>query len=133
MEVYRTFVLRDRSVWARFVAFIKAANNPDKPLAVTVHEAEKPRSSLQNAAAHALVREIANNAWVSGKQFSHDAWWELLAREYGPTDELTLPTGEVVRRRLSTTGMSAKDFSEFIENIRRYATEELGLELQCST
>lgn len=127
--IYRTFVLRDRAVWQRLVAFVRSVWSAERPIAVTVHEAEKPRTTLQNACARAIVREIAENAWVKGQQFSADAWWEYLARLYGPTDEITLPDGEIVTRRLSTRDMSAKEFSEFIDEVRRYAAEELGLEL----
>lgn len=127
-RIHKTFILRNDAVFERMVAFVRS-NYRGTLLAVTVGEADKPRSIGQNDYARALVREIAANAWVNGRQYSADAWWELFAREFGPCDEVELPNGEIVKRRRSTKEMSARDFSEFIENIRRYATDELGLEL----
>jgi hypothetical protein len=126
--LYRNFVLRDDAVWERAKAFIEA-NRKAVLLSVSVSEASKPRTRDQNDYARALVREVASNAWVNGRQFSADAWWEFFAREFGPCDEVELPNGEVVKRRRSTTEMSAKAFSEFIDAIRDYAANTLGLEL----
>ncbi len=128
-QIYQSFILRSPSIWQRFTAFIRLNNTVEKPLMVVVMEPEKPRTREQNAYVWAVMREIAANAWVDGKQFSAEVWFEYVARMFGACDEMVLPDGEIVIRRRSTTEMSALDFSEFIEQIKAYAATTLGLEL----
>jgi hypothetical protein len=129
MKLHKSFVLRNPEIWKRLVAFVKANWSTEKPLMVIVTEADKPRTLHQNAYYWAVIREIAANAWVGGRQFSAEAWHELLAREYGPVKDIELPNGNVVQTRCSTSDMNAGPFSEYIENIKAYAAGELGLEL----
>ena len=40
---------------------------------------------------------------------------------------MTLPDGEIITRRKSTTQMSVGEFSEFLNQIQAYAGETLGV------
>lgn len=128
-RIHRTFVLRDDAVFERMLAFLNA-NRKAVKLAVTVMEADRPRSLAQNDYARAVVREIAESAWVDGKRYGADAWWEFFARQFGPCEEIELPDGSIVTRRRSTKEMSVSEFSSFIDAVRAYATDTLGIELQ---
>jgi hypothetical protein len=129
----KTIVLRGdvqaQSLWAFLKQNWKAMADAGKPLAVSISEAKSKRSTDQNRRYWSLITEIADQAWVDGKQFSKDAWHELLARKFGVCNEITLPDGEIVLVRESTGAMDVQTFSAFMTRIEVFATQELGLEL----
>jgi hypothetical protein len=133
--LYREFTLRNGGVWNAVVAFIKA-NAPtfaDKgePLRIIVTAEEKQRNAAQNRFYFgAVLKQISEQAWVDGKQFDKDTWHEYFARKYGILDELTLPDGEIITRRKSTTQMSVGEFSEYLDNVQAYAGETLGVQFE---
>lgn len=129
-KLRKTFVVRNAEVLSRLVAFISANVGPERPLAVLVTEPDSKRTLDQNALLWALMREIAVKAWVDGRQFSAEAWFEHYARKFGDMTEIALPGGEIVYRRRSTTEMGVKRFSEFIDEVRADAAVELGVELE---
>lgn len=133
--LYKEFTLRNGSVWNLLVAFVKA-NAPgcaDKgqPLRVIVTAEERKRNEVQNRFYWgAVLRDISSQAWVDGKQFDKDTWHEYFARLYGVLDEVTLPDGEIVTLRKSTTKMSVGEFSTYLNAIQAYAAGTLGVEFE---
>jgi hypothetical protein len=133
--LYKEFTLRNGSVWNLLVAFVKA-NAPgcaDKgqPLRVIVTAEERKRNEVQNRFYWgAVLRDISAQAWVDGKQFDKDTWHEYFARLYGVLDEVTLPDGEIVTLRKSTTKMSVGEFSTYLNAIQAYAAGTLGVEFE---
>jgi hypothetical protein len=133
--LYREFKLKDGGAWNAVVAFIKA-NAPtfaDKgePLRLIVTAEEKQRNAAQNRFYWgAVLKQIAETGWVDGRQYDKDTWHEFFARRYGVLDELTLPDGEIITRRKSTTQMSVGEFSEYLNQVQAYAGETLGVEFQ---
>lgn len=129
----KTITLRGESNAQQLWAFLKqnwrAMADAGKPLAVSITEAKSKRSTSQNARYWALVTEIADQAWIDGKQFSKEAWHELLARQFGVCKEVTLPTGEIVLVRESTGDMDVQTFGAYMTKIEVFAAQELGLEL----
>lgn len=106
--------------------------DPVNPLVITVAEEEKPRTKDQNALMWAnQLTDIANQAYLNGRQFSKDAWHyyfklQYLPEEYDP--ELCLkgyrkwdyaPNGD---RLLvgSTTQLKVKGFSEYLTQIEAF-------------
>ncbi|OBR52351.1 recombination protein NinB [Paraburkholderia tropica] len=130
--LYREFTLRNGGAWNAVVAFIKA-NAPtfaDKgePLRLIVTAEERQRNAQQNRFYWgAVLRDISEKAWVDGKQYDKDTWHEFFSRRYGILEDVTLPGGEVVVRRRSTTLMSVGEFSQYLDDIQGYATTELGV------
>lgn len=62
--------------------------DPDKPLEIVIREEKKVRGMDANARMWAgPLRDIAEQAWVTGRQFSAEAWHELFKREYLPEDD----------------------------------------------
>lgn len=125
----RTFVLRDESVVAGMLAFVRAnwqrMAADSRPLSVVVTEYKARRNGEQNRLYWALLREIAQSAWVDGKQFSDEAWHcYFRARFIGYEDG---PSG--VQAPISTTTLSVAEFSVYIDRIHQYAVEELGVEV----
>lgn len=99
-----------------------------KPIAVEVSEYHAKRSSQANRRYWALVKEISENAWLGGRKYSKDAWHEHLKREILGTEEVVLPSGEIMFRGISTSNLNTAEFSEFLESAMLYAQQHLGME-----
>ncbi|WP_186202350.1 recombination protein NinB [Burkholderia gladioli] len=132
-SLYREFVIRNGSIWSNVVAFVRANAkvfaDRGEPLRVIVTAEERQRNAAQNRLYWgAILRSIAEQAWVEGRQFDKDAWHEYFARKYGVSDELTLPDGEIILRRKSTSQMSVGEFSTYLNQIQAYAANTLGVE-----
>lgn len=134
-EVYREFTLRNPSVWQSLAAFVRAnaaaCLSNGKPLRVIITAEEKKRNNEQNKFYWgAVLSAIAEQAWVNGRQYDKDTWHEYLARRFGVQEEVTLPDGEIVTRRKSTTQMTVGEFSEYLNRVQAYAATELGVEFE---
>jgi hypothetical protein len=133
--LYREFTLKSGNVWSAVVAFVRA-NAPSfaekgEPLRVIVTAEEKQRNAQQNRFYWgAVLKAISEQAWVEGRQSDKDAWHEYFARKFGVLDEVTLPDGEIITRRKSTTQMSVGEFSQYLNDVQAYATSELGVEFE---
>lgn len=130
--MFREFVVRTPDVALALAAYLKqhagraAANG--RPLRVLVVEADQPRTLPQNKRYFGyLLKAIAAQAWVDGRQFDADVWHEHLASRYGYLKEVVMPSGEIITRRKSTTEMSVAEFSEFMQQVEAYAATELGV------
>ncbi len=125
----RLFVLRGPMECKQLHAFLKAnwpaCAQAGKPLSVQVSEHKAKRSAEQNRLLWAVLHDIAASAWVGGKRYSADAWHEQFKREFIGCEEL--PSGATVG--ISTASLSVEEFSTYIERIREYASDELGIEL----
>lgn len=133
--LYREFVLRGPGVWPAVVAFVKAnaASLAEKgtPLRLIFTSDEKKRNAEQNRFYWGVVlRDIAEQAWVDGQQFGKDTWHEYFARKYGVCEEMTLPDGEIIVRRKSTTDMTIGEFSTYLTQIQAHAAGTLGVEFE---
>lgn len=98
-------------------------------MAVSVYEAKSRRTTEQNSRLHALLTDIANNAWVDGKQFDAETWKEFFRQKYIGTEEVLLPDGRRIERGISTTTLDVGAFSDFMDQISAYAAENLAVEL----
>lgn len=131
--LYREFTLRNGSVWQALVALVKANASvfaqKGEPLRVIVTSEEKKRNAEQNRFYWGVaLRDVAEQAWIDGRQFDKDTWHEYFARKFGVCEDVTLPDGEIVVRRKSTTQMSIGEFSEYLNQVQAYAARELGVE-----
>lgn len=130
--IYREFVLSSPSIWSLIVAFVKsnatACIKQGKPLHVFITTQEKKRSSKQNSRYWGYVlKTIAEQSWVNGKQYRADTWHEYLGDMYLPKIEKELPDGSIKTHRVSTTDLSVSEFTEYMQNIEAYAASELGV------
>lgn len=131
--LYREFVLRGPETWRSLVALVKgnakACNDRGRPLRVIVTEEEERRKLVQNRYYWGgIITRISETAWVDGKQFSKDAWHEMYGRMFGVCEDVTLPDGEIVTRRLSTSDMGVGQFAEYCEQVKAHAAAEFGVE-----
>ena len=59
--------------------------DPERPNEVVLREEKKTRKQDQNSLMWAgPLRDIAEQAWVSGRQFGPEVWHEFYKREYLP-------------------------------------------------
>lgn len=132
---YREFQLRSPSVWTSVLAFVKAnaqaCLEKGEPLRVIVTSDEKKRNAEQNRFYWGVaLRDISEQAWVDGKQFDKDTWHEYFARMFGVSEELTLPDGEIITRRKSTSQMTVGEFSTYVNQVQAWAANNLGVEFE---
>lgn len=132
-HLYREFVISGESVWKTFVALVrehaKAYIERGTPIRLIVTTEERRRTVEQNAFYFGVVlREIAEKAWVNGQQFSAAAWHEHYAEMYCPRVEVVLPTGEIFNRRMSTSEMKTKQFSDYVTRVQANAASEHAVE-----
>jgi hypothetical protein len=130
--LYREFRVIGPSVWQALVAFVrsnaKAQADKGQPLRIIVTAEERKRNSEQNRFYWgAVITPIMDQAWVNGRQFDKDIWHEYFARLYGVCEDVTLPDGEIVTRRKSTSDMTVAEFSEYLERVQAHAAGELGV------
>lgn len=128
----RNFILRSPLQVRQVQAFIDAnwvaCAQDSKPLEVIVQTARSKRSIEQNKRLHALLREIAEQARVNGRQFDAETWKEWARRKFIGTEEIALPDGTFVERGISTTTLSVGEFTAFMDAIEAHAVTELGVE-----
>lgn len=132
MHLYREFHLRTSTVWNTFHAFVKAnakaMADAGTPLRIIVTTAETRRNNEQNKRywGHVL-KTISDQAWVDGKRYTADTWHEFFARKFGVCDDVTLPGGEVISRRRSTTEMTVSEFTAYMTEVESHAVSNLGV------
>jgi hypothetical protein len=132
--LYREFVLDKPSIGSMLVNFLKsnAAAFVEKgtPLRVIVTEEEMDRLDVQIAYYFGpLMKQVCEQAWVEGRQFSKEVWHEHFAKLFLPAKELVMPDGEVVVKRgsIARGQISLKKMAEFTREVEAFATTELGV------
>lgn len=133
--LYREFRVDRRGVLPNVVAFVKAnalaCFERGEPIRLIVTSDEKKRNAEQNRFYWGVaLRDIAEQAWVDGRQYDKDTWHEYFARMFGVSDEITLPDGEIVTRRKSTTQMTVGEFSTYVNQVQAWAANHLGVEFE---
>lgn len=133
----RTFILRTQDHAQACWAFIKsnaaAMAEQGQPLEVRVSVYKAKRSTEQNALMWVLLTQIADQAWVAGRQFAAEVWAEHFKRELLPEETARgvkkwkfLPNGERVLA-MSTSNLNVSEFSTYLEKLQAKAAVELGV------
>ena len=82
------------------------------------------RTNSQNRLLHAILRDVAEQVEVDGRKFSQEAWKEHFRRTYLGTEDVTLPSGEILSQGKSTTKATVGEMSEAIDRfLAELATE----------
>ena len=100
-----------------------------EPFEIVLRPLKAKRSADQNRRYWALLREVAATVWVGRKQFSDEVWPEHFKREFIGREEITLPSGEVETRGISTTTLSVGDMGTYMDEITRWCAEQ-GFQIQ---
>ena len=112
-----------RSNWA-------AAVKNGKPLAVHVTESKAKRTLDQNARLHAMLQDIAEQAWFDGRQFDSEVWKEWARREFIGSEEVELPGGKRIERGISTTKLDVEQFGKLMDRLEAHAATEFGVQFR---
>jgi len=131
-QLYREFTLKSPGIWPTVLAFIKANAaafaEKGQPLRIVVTAEERRRTSEANRYYWGVVlRDIADQAWVQGRQFDKDTWHAYFADVHGVKVEITLPDGRIHMTRKSTSEMSVGEFSEYLARVQADAANEFGV------
>ena len=137
-QKYATSIVRLVGPLQIQTAIAKIQNAPideSSPLEVVIREEQKARKPDANARMWAgPLRDIADQAWVNGRQFTAEVWHEHFKREYLPEDD-DPELGELVKdgyqkwgidpggnRVLvgSTTQLLRKGFAIYIEKVTAF-------------
>lgn len=125
----RTFVLRGdnnaQALWAFLKGNWRQMADAGKPLAISVAEHRAQRSTQANKKYWATLNDIAENAWLDGRQYSSAAWHCYFASRFIGCEDL--PGGGTTA--ISTTTLNVEEFNAYLERILHFAATELGVEL----
>jgi hypothetical protein len=103
----------------------KAASD-GKPFVVEVVPATAPQTRKQQRRYRAILRMIAADAWVDGKQHSADWWAGHFASEF-----IGIETDEFgVIQPMSSAELNVHEMNDYMLRIEQFATEVLQIELQ---
>jgi hypothetical protein len=95
-----------------------------EPFEIVLRPLKAKRSADQNRRYWALLRDVAEVAWINGRQFSDETWHEHFKRELIGREEIILPSGEVEVRGISTTTLSVGDMGTYMDSIERWCVEQ---------
>lgn len=138
----RTFILVNDLV--RQNALTVIANLPiDGSLQIVIGQKRKVRTPDQNSVMWAgALQDIAEQAWVSGKQYSDVVWHEFFKRNFLPEDDCPDISRRVTKAWKgkwtfdpagnkvligSTTQLTTFGMSEYMTELEAYAGSELGV------
>lgn len=128
----RTFVLSGdtaaNSLWAFLKSNWRVMAEQGKALAVVVTPYRAKRTNDQNAKLHAVLNDIAEQAWVGGKQYPMAAWKEHYREKFVGVEVMELPNGETRKQGRSTTELNVEEMAELITRIQADAAMEYGVE-----
>lgn len=134
------FILRDDDIRKRAIAILQHMPiDRNRPIQVLFREEPKKRKSDQNALMFAgPLRDIAEQAWLDGRQFSVEIWHEYFKRQLLPEffdAELCLesyskwaidPAGDRILVG-STTQLTVTGMAQYIEQIHAFGAN-LGVQ-----
>lgn len=123
----RAFKVFDRGTLIRVASMLSSMLVSEaKPILIEVSPYSEQRTSSQNRLLHAILRDVADSIEVNGQRFSAEAWKEQFRRLCIGTEEITLPSGEIVERGISTTKLSVGEMHEAIEKFQSWLASEFG-------
>ncbi|WP_313818738.1 recombination protein NinB [Cupriavidus sp.] len=132
MALYREFVLKSPGIWPTVLAFIKAnataCAEKGTPNRLIVTADERRRTNESNRYYWGVVlRDVAEPAWVDGRQYDKDTWHEYFADLYGVKTEKQLPDGRLLLVRKSTSDYSVGEFSDYLTLVQAHAANDFGV------
>jgi len=107
------------TIWNNLQGWLQ--ENPD--LEITIRPHKSKRSTEQNRRLWKIYQTLAEQAWVSGKQFSQDAWHEYCKRQFIGCEEL--PDGSQIG--ISTTTLNTGEMTDYQNRIQAWAAQEFGI------
>jgi hypothetical protein len=125
----QVFVLREESDAHALYAYLKLNWRQqaaiDKPLSLSISP-EKTKRSIQANAYYwgVTLKQIAEQVWISGRQFTAAVWHEEFKERFAP--RIDKPFGGSYP--MSTTDMTIEQFHVFNREVEVFAAQELGVQ-----
>ena len=94
-------------------------------MTVEIRDTKAKRSTQANRRYWAILNQIADEAWLEGRQYSADVWHEFMKRRFVGT--VDLPGG--VSMAESSAHLNTAEFAVFTEKVEVFAATELGITL----
>ena len=135
----KTFVLRGEEQWNLLAAFVKANAaamvEQGTPLAVRVYEYASKASDEQRALIWVVMAQVADQAWIGGRQFDAETLHEHAKRLLLPEETAkgkkkwcVLPNGERALA-IGTEDLDRKEKTAYIDALMAWAAAELGINI----
>jgi hypothetical protein len=123
------YVVRSLAILERAVTFARlnweAMSQTKHPLVIEFKPESTKRNLQQNKLYWAILRQIEEQCWVEGKQYSSEVWHEASKRRFiGCVD---LPGGGGMA--MSSADLSTAEFAEYVTRVEVWAQTELGVSL----
>ena len=99
---------------------------PGQRWLVTIQQEKTKRSIEQNRRMWAVLNEIASQVRVDGRLHRPETWHELYKARFLPCETAWI-CGQLVSVPESTTGLTVKQFAQYMTQIEAHATQELGV------
>lgn len=94
------------------------------PMHLEITEAKAKRSTLANRYYWAVLGQIAEDAWIEGRQYAADpVWHEYFARKF--VGVIELPGGGSMAE--STSKLDKAEFAAYVQKVEVFAGQELGV------
>ena len=107
------------TIWNNLQGWLQ--ETPD--LEISIRPYKSKRSTKQNRRLWKIYQTLAEQAWVSGKRFSQDAWHEYCKRQFIGSEEL--PDGSQIG--ISTTTLNTGEMTDYQNRIQAWAAQEFGI------
>ena len=125
----KQFFLREPRHLEALLAFLdqnwKAMADQGTPMAVTLTDAKAKRSTQANRYYWALLNQIAEDAWIEGRQYSAEVWHDYMKRRF--IGSIDLPGGQTMAE--SSASLNTAEFAKYTEQVEVCAAQELGVTL----
>ena len=99
---------------------------PGQRWQVVLQPEKTKRSIEQNRRMWACLNEIAGQVRVDGRLHKPETWHEMYKARFLPCETAWI-CGQLVSVPESTTGLTVKQFAQYMTQIEAHATQELGV------
>ena len=127
-HLFKVFRLTSEEVFGSACIFLrlnwKAQADKGDHLVLEIRPEGSKRSTAANAAYWAgTLRDIAEQAWVNGRQYLPRDWHVECRTRFAPLEDR--PFGPGVP--MSTSDMSDKQFRQYVKDVELWAAQDLGV------
>lgn len=129
VSLSKIFILRTDAHAAALYAFLKANREAcalaGKPLQIEISEEKSKRSIKANRYYFgAVLKQISEQVWLDGKQYSVEAWHETAKRKF--LGVIDLPGGGT--QGISSADLPSDEFDAFTKQVEVWAATDLHVE-----
>ena len=117
-------ILIDNNLRPNLKAWIAANGDYE----ITIRPYKSKRSIEQNKRLWKIYQVIAECVWVEGRRFSSEVWHEHFKGLYLGFEEIELPSGEVLKRPISTANLKTGDMTAYQDMIQSWAADNYSIQ-----